>query len=464
MKGKTLKLLLFLLLAQMILIGNIVSAQGVAVGDVIGDATGVPYVVKESINNGEPITISLWDWWTPRFEYWQQVAAEYTELYPNVTFDIQRFPGDEYWTKIIAGLPAGEIPDILAFHNEQHDRFVGNALVEPYPASMFDREFLNENWIGFAEGHFDNPEGEIAYLPYGGMAAVAFVNKAMWDAAGLTDADIPNTWDEFQVVAEKLTQYDAQGRVEVAGFNVNPDVSGQVLDLMLQKGRYIFSADATACNFDSPEALETLNYLTSFYDKNIVTRDFPNWVETFGTSLSAMTVSYTWFGSFMAVNHPEIEVMTFQMPSWTGEFAPSMGTQNYDVSNVIPVTAPDDHKAVAWDFLHWLYSQDQKLVDLALVHSFAPAYKKIFNDPRILEVPAVALLTEVMEYKVFMGNRPASVNDALVQYLDGNVAAGVPNEEALAQADQACDAAMQEQQYTILERTYGNNDLMLQDP
>ena len=38
---------------------------------------------------------------------------------------------------------------------------------------------------------------------------------------GLTDADIPTTWDELAAVAKKLTQFDENGKMTVAGFNYN---------------------------------------------------------------------------------------------------------------------------------------------------------------------------------------------------------------------------------------------------
>ncbi|MFZ8324106.1 extracellular solute-binding protein, partial [Staphylococcus aureus] len=39
------------------------------------------------------------------------------------------------------------------------------------------------------------------------------INTDLWSAAGLTDADIPKTWDQLASVAQKLT---ADGRVGLA--------------------------------------------------------------------------------------------------------------------------------------------------------------------------------------------------------------------------------------------------------
>ena len=37
------------------------------------------------------------------------------------------------------------------------------------------------------------------------MTGSVYYNKDMWEAAGLTEADIPKTWDEMREVAKKLT-------------------------------------------------------------------------------------------------------------------------------------------------------------------------------------------------------------------------------------------------------------------
>ena len=57
--------------------------QGEAIG-VGGDATGVPYEKKASLFGGQPIKLTLWDWHTPRVQYWEQKTKEYTQMYPII--------------------------------------------------------------------------------------------------------------------------------------------------------------------------------------------------------------------------------------------------------------------------------------------------------------------------------------------------------------------------------------------
>ena len=137
--------------------------QGEAIG-VGGDATGVVYEKKASLFGGKPIKLTLWDWHTPRIQYWEQKTKEYTQMYPNVTFEITQIPSNDFWTKPTAALPAGQGPDIFHFHNAQATPFIKNNLIEPFPPEMFDPSYMTQNWLGFQEGHFQDSEGKIRYL------------------------------------------------------------------------------------------------------------------------------------------------------------------------------------------------------------------------------------------------------------------------------------------------------------
>ena len=65
----------------------------------------------------------------------------------------------------------------------------------PYDISVDD---LKAEFVG-ASGHVI--DGNVYYTDYGLMTATVYYNTEMWTAAGLTEADIPATWDEFREVA-----------------------------------------------------------------------------------------------------------------------------------------------------------------------------------------------------------------------------------------------------------------------
>ena len=109
--------------------------------------------------------------------------------------------------KIIKAMAAllGEMADAIAAMDEDltqaYDQI--NDLSE-------ELEDLEADFVGVSAHEID---GKVYYTDYGMMTATMYYNKAMWAAAGLTEADIPKTWDQFREVAKKLTIRDENGEL-----------------------------------------------------------------------------------------------------------------------------------------------------------------------------------------------------------------------------------------------------------
>ena len=86
-------------------------------------------------------------------------------------------------------------------------------------------------------------DGKVYYIDYGMMTGSVYYNKEMWKEAGLTDDDIPKTWDEMIEVAKKLTIKDGDNIVQ-AGLNFNNDFhQNYLLGLNYQLGENLFKED-----------------------------------------------------------------------------------------------------------------------------------------------------------------------------------------------------------------------------
>ena len=432
--------------------------EAVAVG---GMATGVPYEFKCNLNDGEPIEINVWEWHGPRIAIWEAKIADYQKMYPNVTFNIEQIPWGEYWPKLAAAAPAGEAPPIFHFHNMVHGFYVNNDLLEPYPEMQFDPTYMEENWVGFKEKQLHNKENEIVYLPYGSMVARVYINTKLWEEAGLTEADYPQTWDDLLEAAKVLTKYDDAGNIEVAGFNVNGYLQLLWNDMNYQLGSYQFTEDGKGCLIDTPEGRQALETIVGFYDEKVSSRDFPGWIEGFGTELAAMTWSWTWMNDVLNGDYPDLEYTTITNPTFSGEDLPALGRMNHEASFAVNALATPEEKEVAFDFLHWLYSDEETLADIVLSMTVPPAYKKLWEHPDILANETIAGMIEEISYKVFPGEFPGAVeSEALVQYIGEGILTGNTVDQMLEDAQSACDYAMQEEDYWIIERNYANDGSM----
>ena len=148
------------------------------------------------VNNGEPITLEWWLW--DGEEQFTAFADAYRKIHPNVEIKVVNQPWDDYWTKLPLALQGDKGPAIFNIHNSHHENIL------PYCAAYdIDLDAARTDFVGVS-GHVI--DGRVYYLDYGLMTGLIYYNKAMWSAAGLTEADIPKTWEEFRAVAKKLTK------------------------------------------------------------------------------------------------------------------------------------------------------------------------------------------------------------------------------------------------------------------
>ena len=83
-------------------------------------------------------------------------------------------------------------------------------------------------------------------------ALALVINSASWEAAGLTEADIPTTWDELAQVAQTLTTDDQAG----LGIGIGIDRLGA---FVVQNGGWWLNEEATEPTAATPEVEETLD-------------------------------------------------------------------------------------------------------------------------------------------------------------------------------------------------------------
>lgn len=106
--------------------------------------------------------------------------------------------------------------------------------------------------------HLAIQDGRVYGVPSNAAANALFINKDLFDKAGLPYPAGPWTWNEFLPLAQKLTLRDAKGR---------PRQFGLLCDwwlwpnFVLQWGGRIYTEDGTRCVVDSPEAIAGIQFL-----------------------------------------------------------------------------------------------------------------------------------------------------------------------------------------------------------
>jgi multiple sugar transport system substrate-binding protein len=178
------------------------------------------------------------------------------------------------------------------------------------------------------------------------------INTQKWEAAGLTDADIPTTWDQLTAVAKKLTAGGTTGLV----------MSGEYARMgafMVQAGGNIVNADNTKATADSQANVDALTYIK----QNLTDGDFKlaadvgaGWGgEAFGKQLGAMTVEGNWITGAMKNDYPDVKYKAVPLPKGP------KGEGTLQFTNCWGIAADSANKQGAQDLVAQLTSKSDQL-------------------------------------------------------------------------------------------------------
>ena len=369
------------------------------------------YDLNKEVNNGEPMTL----------EFWVQVELEetyrkwcdaYTALHPNITFNITSGSYDDHFMKLGMALPNKTGPHLFHMHNGFTDQFMAN--LKPYDPAVFPLEDLREDYTFVDESLYS---GNMYYQGLAVMSCGVFYNKKMWAEAGLTENDIPKTWDDLAAAAVKLTQYDENGKVKVAGFNYNEMSMEYLITAMkYELGSAMFEKDGRTplFNDDMKKVIEWLKNL--YVEKKAVSVELPMSILSFSQSTSAMTYIGTWFGGWMQANAPDVEYGFFIMPSPDGNVPAAYDRSNIEVSPAINGNVTDAEYAVINDFLCYLLSNDNFVLDFALKQYGTPTKKCLIENPDVQADEVLGTTARFMDRLIYPGNYPDSYHSNLKKY------------------------------------------------
>ncbi len=430
-------------------------------------ATGIPYVVKDSINHGEPITLEYWEWALDRYEYELEWAAEYMKLYPNVTINVSNLGGGEYWTKLAVNVPAGQGPTIWHMHTSRLTEFCDGGLMDPMPDHVGNRAFLDDNWVAFAEGAMDCPTGTPGsrhFLPMGTMMPVMYINTRLWEEAGFSVDEPPRSWQDLRIAAKALTQYDSQDRIVLSGFQADWPTFHK--NGCYQQGRYLFTQDGKRTQINNQESRNVLQFIKDLHEVDrVVDPEMPNRLDSFTSETAAIIADFSWITSVLRRNNPDLEWFAAPIPTFDGSFQPAYGNIRFAVEAVVNAFASEAEKAVAWDFWHFLYSDDVRVArTVALRNGFIPPYKKLIDLPEVQADQVANVISGAVEWGI-VNDTPAVYNNGIRDALIAPIlVGGMSIDDAMAESEQFIDQELaQREDWNIIERNYKHHNLMLPD-
>lgn len=429
-------------------------AQAGGIRDTIADK-GLPPVGRNIIfnpnrliNGGEPIEISFW-WLTDTDKSLRALIDGYESIHPNVRITLIENGWDSIWTKLPLALQKKEKGPTLFFVHNSYE-----SLLLPYMAP-YDIA-LDELLADYPTTNTHIINNQVYYTDYGLMTRVVFYNKRHWAEAGLSEADIPRTWDELGRVAQKLTIRDASGKLLRAGFNWNGSGSFILLDLFYLRGQNIFDDAGSRAMINTPAAQANIKMLTDLYDVyQAGHKSFgPDCVQSFGQEQSAMTYRWGNFCSDLLVNYPDVDYGVFEVPTIDGAEPYAYNRYNGEATIGINAGANAAQMEVAQDFLRYYLTNKDYMRKACLRMSIYPGYAELRNDPELLASPVVRVMGEHIDRYIWPGAMPAPLENTMRIAVEDIVYNGRPEDRVLAEAEATINIDLENTDFSASERSY----------
>lgn len=253
------------------------------------------------------------------------------------------------------GFAAGSPPDLFYLATEALAGYASNGSLKAYGDLLGNKDDFYPSLVQ----NFTF-EDQFYCAPKDFSTLQLIINRGLWDAAGLTDADIPTTWEDLATVAATLTTGG------VTGLAFGPEYQ-RVGAFMAQAGGQLVSDDGTEAVANSAENVEALTYVKDqmaaggfAYSSDLGA----GWGgEAFGKQLSAMTIEGNWITGAMTNDFPDVDYLVAELPSGPA----GQGTLQF--TNCWGMAADSPNQQAALDLVEYLTTPEQQL---AFSEAFGP--------------------------------------------------------------------------------------------
>lgn len=186
------------------------------------------------------------------------------------------------------------------------------------------------------------------------------INSDMWAEAGLTEADIPTTWEELEAVAKTLTT------PEHVGLGIGGEYA-RVGAFMAQAGGNLMNADSTEATANSEANVTALTEVKKLLDDGGLkyAKDLgAGWGgEAFGKGMAAMTIEGNWITGAMQNDFPDVNFQVAELPAGPG------GKGTLQFTNCWGIAADSPNQEAALELVEHLTSTESQL---AFSEAFGP--------------------------------------------------------------------------------------------
>lgn len=377
-----------------------------------GDSpTSAPVATTAPAASGEKVELRVWGHQAPAFNAADQaIFDEFMKQNPGVTIKYETFPWDVFIQTIQTSLPAGNTADVILIPGGYTCRYASGGQLLAVPDSVMTLDQAKEIFYAAPLGG-QTCDGKMYGFPaeynieYGG----AYVNPALFQTAGLTYPPKWDNWDAVVTDAKKLTTLGSDGVMTIAGLHYtnNDQLFTYLLAGILEQGGNYFAEDGRHFNFNSPEAVATIQKLMDMAQKDkvvdpIIFNADSEWVgESFAQGHNGIGILGSWYAGDAKLAYPDLKFDYVALPPMMGsqhKFA-SVGGWGYVVGK--STKNPD----LAWKLAAFLGANQANVLNFNSTSGTIPAMKAVAADPKlVVAAPFVKAVLPILDAGQYQGN------------------------------------------------------------
>lgn len=338
----------------------------------------------------ETVTLRFQDWRLaeePAASALAAIVSRFEAVHPNIKVELEPVTNSERKEKFNNQVRAGDPPDVVRFNVTEVPTEIAMGAFEPL--DQFMEEGMDAFYADFAQ-FLVTPsiaDGHAYAVPHEGDGFVLYVNKHMWEEAGLDPVNNPpKTFEELADANTKLTD-PAKNQY---AFGMYPNFQWLQSWITAFGGRY-FNDNYTEVYMDSQESLDAFNF---FVNMNLDGQVPPGVAEfEYGDQIALIAQNqvgyiqgpFAAWGNILAAN-PGMEKNLIVIPfPGTGQTA-GRGTE-------FAIGAGSKHPEEAWLLIEWL-TNTENMYDFFVNGSMLPARSSSLNMIDLNEFPYARTMIE----------------------------------------------------------------------
>lgn len=417
------------------------------------------------MTEGEAVDIRFWNHWlAARVELIDKMIADFEAENPDIAVENLGQPWERRQENMFTALASNDPPEVVMATRSEILKLADDGLIVPITDMV---EALGLDLEVFYPGEIGNMywDGELYSMPMptgGGITGIVLINADMYEEAGLEPVP-PTSWAELEEQAQALTVLDDRGIVEL-GANVIGSGSGgnagAFFAWLYTNNGAIYSDDLQSVAFNSPEGIETLQWMVDF--TNEINGGVQNVYDFFVTGQEA-NATEPWYNDIQAINFPNVSIF-FHIQTIKPELNYVTGLRPYNADNpdaashgisgeafgwgyVIPSGVPEEKQEAA---LKWIkkITYDEDGAGWFMMEQGRPSPIRAVNEnPMYYEVnPEWDVVLESLENDVSVPLFPdhTRVRDIVDQAVEAALFGEMTPEEALNDAAEQAQAILDE--------------------